>query len=1180
MTKRNSIGLALVLALFALVQGVWAQVQEIRTEAELIAAASESGTLSAKLVDDITLTQSIIIVNGNRLLLNLNGHVLDRNLATATSAVENGSVFHVKPEGALAINDDSELQTGSITGGYSVKGGGIWNEGIVYVLDGSVKNNRANDCGGIYNAVGAKLRVIGATVSDNWSYAGGGGIVNYGTATITNSTIENNRATTRGSGIWNKGELSINNSVIRGNSIDNTEHAANGGGIHLKTGSVVTLTNVTIENNTSPDGGAIYIEEGATATIDGVSVIQNNTTTKYGGGGITNYGTLSIEGDFTMTGNKSVGNGGGIWSNHVLNMQGNVQIKNNKRGETANNVYLRQDKVISLTGALSTEAGNAEIWVTTEDPSAVVTLNWNERMSGASPENYLKSDVGDVAILDNGVVVFVTPVEPELVGMFRKVTSPTDLIDGAHYILVTNMGNGAAAAGELSFSSGYSEETSYFVAVPITVTEDVASVVENSGVIGFTLQKVNGQYALIHNRKYLYSPSVKNLDFSTEEKACEVSWKNGGFVVSCDGRTLQYNAQSPRFTAYASTQTSAFLYVKTDEASVVLAPTIWGESSFKGSLSVTIDAAGEGETVYYTLDGSDPTPSSAVYTEPIILKESTCVKAISKKGDAVSAVAVREFTALPSFTVVPSLEPGEYFGAKNVVFAMQNAKYPIDGTYTVSMNGETAHNGTFRGDLSLDIATTLTVSISATDASGETFEGSFQYVISPYDAAAGFQLVTDLNSLTAGAQVVFVAEYNGDYYVMGKNGTKNRNAVAVTGSAGNPPQMIAGSNDYGVAMVEVNGDGTFSFSDVANGGYLQSGNSTSNVLKVGSMSDNAHAEILWDEFYSVDVTFGESDRNSLRFNYNNGTPLFSCYQHWFNTGVPVYIYAKTELPTTYGAVTVAADKSWAIIDGKYEGVDAVNIPSDIKVDTVIFNRAFESGVASTIVLPFSITTDKVEGANFYDITGVTKDANGKWNCVGTHRLGKTEVETILANKPYLVKLKDNAENLIFRGKVTLNTSVKQPYTVNGGLWSFRGTYKKFAVGDTASLVGNTYGFTTSAEGEYAKGAFAKGASDARVIAMRCYLVYTGTIAPQARPQMNFRPMMVSDVAAIPGFIGVEFDDGEEGTTVIGKLNTRTGEIRMVPRAADRWLDIQGRVLKAKPTAKGRYFHNGRLEIIK
>ena len=299
-------------------------------------------------------------------------------------------------------------------------------------------------------------------------------------------------------------------------------------------------------------------------------------------------------------------------------------------------------------------------------------------------------------------------------------------------------------------------------------------------------------------------------------------------------------------------------------------------------------------------------------------------------------------------------------------------------------------------------------------------------------------------------------------------------------------------------------------------------------------------------------------------------------------GETVAINANTSAVAVYkllesGAVTIAADRSSATIDGYYADADAVNIPGDITVNSVAFNRTFEKGLPSTIVLPFSITVDKVHGLNFYEITGVSKNAEGKWSTVGTHRIGKeNEKEMIVANKPYLVKPKDGESTLTFDGEVTLNTSESQPDTVNDGLWIFRGTYKKFAVGDTASLVGITYGFTANAQDGYEKGKFAKGASDATIPAMRCYLVYMGNNRQLARSTLMAR----NYTSAIPGTIDVEFDDDEEGTTVIGKLDMATGEIHLAPRTADRWFDIQGNMLNGKPTIKGRYIHNGKLEIIK
>ena len=71
-----------------------------------------------------------------------------------------------------------------------------------------------------------------------------------------------------------------------------------------------------------------------------------------------------------------------------------------------------------------------------------------------------------------------------------------------------------------------------------------------------------------------------------------------------------------------------------------------------------------------------------------------------------------------------------------------------------------------------------------------------------------------------------------------------------------------------------------------------------------------------------------------------------------------------------------------------------------------------------------------------------------------------------------------------------------------------------------------------------------------------------------------RVSAVASMASVfPETIQVDFDEGE-GTTVIGEINTVTGEIRL--KKADRWFDMQGRLLKGKPTVKGRYIHNGKV----
>src|SRR5206468_198977 len=85
-------------------------------------------------------------------------------------------------------------------------------------------------------------------------------------------------------------------------------------------------------------------------------------------------------------------------------------------------------------------------------------------------------------------------------------------------------------------------------------------------------------------------------------------------------------------------------------ATPVLSPTA---GIYVSSVSVTITASTPGAAIYYTTDGSIPTPSSTPYTAPISLAQTTTLKAIAVAPDyTTSAVASGTYTvpaAAPTF---------------------------------------------------------------------------------------------------------------------------------------------------------------------------------------------------------------------------------------------------------------------------------------------------------------------------------------------------------------------------------------------------------------------------------------------------------------------------------------------------------------------------------------------------
>ena len=79
------------------------------------------------------------------------------------------------------------------------------------------------------------------------------------------------------------------------------------------------------------------------------------------------------------------------------------------------------------------------------------------------------------------------------------------------------------------------------------------------------------------------------------------------------------------------------------QTETVAAPTIGGDSPFADSTEVTLTGP-EGSEIHYTLDGSDPTAQSTLYTEAFTLTEAGTVKAIAIKNGIASEIASRVFT--------------------------------------------------------------------------------------------------------------------------------------------------------------------------------------------------------------------------------------------------------------------------------------------------------------------------------------------------------------------------------------------------------------------------------------------------------------------------------------------------------------------------------------------------------
>ncbi len=299
--------------------------------------------------------------------------------------------------------------------------------------------------------------------------------------------------------------------------------------------------------------------------------------------------------------------------------------------------------------------------------------------------------------------------------------------------------------------------------------------------------------------------------------------------------------------------------------------------------------------------------------------------------------------------------------------------------------------------------------------------------------------------------------------------------------------------------------------------------------------------------------------------------------------------------TQYAAVQIRGYNSGtrAVIDGEYDGTDAVNIPKDTAVASVVFNRKFLKNIYSTMVLPFSVKTEKVSGLNavlYYN--GIGKDKNGEnavkmkvlWAADGVINDDKGNPvfykDTVMkANTPYLVLM--GSETFAVEGPVTIVPTAEAVTSYENCDWEFRGTwqYKKWGAKGSDPETGFAYGFAASSseDNNINVGDFVKVGEGAWIRSMRAYLVKAGISEKASFARANGAYVMRPTVAQteLPELMSIIVDNGDgddnnaEHTTIIGHFNTRTGEIQMI---YDRGMfDLKGRRVNGANNARGAYY---------
>ena len=172
-------------------------------------------------IGDLDIIGDLTIAGASAALTTIDGGALDR-------------VFHVRPLAVATISDVTVTNGASAFGEGPLggHGGGILNEGTLTLTDSVVNGNTASQTGGglAHFAGNEFLTIRGSTVSGNSTTGFGGGIFSFGILKLRDSTVAGNSAA-RGGGVHYEGG-SFFRDAIRGSTISGNTASLNGGGLH------------------------------------------------------------------------------------------------------------------------------------------------------------------------------------------------------------------------------------------------------------------------------------------------------------------------------------------------------------------------------------------------------------------------------------------------------------------------------------------------------------------------------------------------------------------------------------------------------------------------------------------------------------------------------------------------------------------------------------------------------------------------------------------------------------------------------------------------------------------------------------------------------------------------------------------------------------------------------------
>jgi len=438
-----------------------------------------------------------------------------------------------------------------------------------------------------------------------------------------------------------------------------------GSGVYVDSSTFIMNAGEISGNYGAGSGGGVFVSgmwsDGAKFIINGGKITGN--IARDGGGVWVNYGTLIMNGG-EIVGNTAQ-NGGGVYVNNgTITLGGTSRILTNTGNyysHTDSNAPLREENValkdntyIALGTGDASPADGMEIWVTKTADDGVITTG-----SGASTavaEYFHSDDDGCIVVYENGQLK-----------------------------LLRNMSPSSAVSGAPTVS---------------TVTPPTAdSITVNPVTIPVNPGEQTVEYAI---------------SISSSAVMPAIGWQDETtFTGLTPATSYKVYARSKANTDYYAGEAKVSAPIFTAAAATIVAIPVANPNPSPGLIfdyfSVTLSCATPGAIIRYTLNGSEPTISSPIFSSPIPVTSTIAIKAKAFLDGEESYTGTYLYTvANKAASPVASINPGIVASGTRVRFTSETTGGAIL-RYTTDGSEPTANSNEFKTSISITSNTTIKI---------------------------------------------------------------------------------------------------------------------------------------------------------------------------------------------------------------------------------------------------------------------------------------------------------------------------------------------------------------------------------------------------------------------------------------------------------------------------------------